>query len=121
MKFAPSGQLNFITCQLALTLDRPGRDARTHGRPRGCGRGSERRGGPGRASSAGPSGKTYEAWVIRGGKATPAGTIHGSDGTTDVEVEGRVPRGSIVAITVERSGGVSRPTQKPLAATGAVS
>ena len=68
-----------------------------------------------------PSGKTYEAWVIRGGKATPAGTFHGSDGTTDVEVEGRVPRGSIVAITVERSGGVSRPTQKPLAATEAVS
>ncbi len=68
-----------------------------------------------------PSGKTYEAWVIRGGKATPAGTFQGSDGTTDVEVEGHVPRGSVVAITVERSGGVSRPTQKPLAATGAVS
>ena len=59
--------------------------------------------------------------MIRGGKATPAGTFRGSDGTTDVEVEGLVPRGSVVAVTVERAGGVSRPTQKPLAATGAVS
>lgn len=68
-----------------------------------------------------PSGKTYEAWVIRGGKATPAGTFQGSGGTTVVKVEGHVPRGSVVAVTVERLGGVSRPTQKPLAATGAVS
>jgi anti-sigma-K factor RskA len=67
-----------------------------------------------------PGGKTYEAWVIRD-KATPAGIFRGSDGATDVEVEGHVPRGSVVAVTLERAGGVSHPTQKPLVATAAVS
>jgi anti-sigma-K factor RskA len=68
-----------------------------------------------------PSGKTYEAWVIRNGKATPAGLFRGSDGASDVEVERSVPRGSVVAVTIERSGGVNQPTQKPLAATEAIS
>jgi anti-sigma-K factor RskA len=68
-----------------------------------------------------PSGKTYEAWVIRNGKATPAGLFRGSEGTSDVDVERSVPRGSVVAVTIERAGGVNQPTQEPLAATGAIS
>jgi hypothetical protein len=50
----------------------------------------ERRGGPARASPPAPSGKTYEAWVIRGGK-----TLRNlSEATaTDVEVEGAFPAG----------------------------
>jgi hypothetical protein len=59
--------------------------------------------------------------VIRNGKATPAGLFRGSDGASDVEVERSVPRGSVVAVTIERSGGVNQPTQKPLAATEAIS
>jgi anti-sigma-K factor RskA len=68
-----------------------------------------------------PSGKTYEAWVIRGDKARSAGVFRGRDGTTVVEIDRRVPRGSVIAVTLERAGGVDRPTQKPLAATETVS
>ena len=56
-------------------------------------------GGPGRArrrrtSTAAPAGKTYEAWVIAGGAAAPAGTF-GGGGTTVVKLEQpvRVGRG----------------------------
>jgi anti-sigma-K factor RskA len=68
-----------------------------------------------------PSGRTYEAWVIRGDKARPAGIFRGRDGTTVVQIDRRVPRGSVIAVTLERAGGVDQPTQKPLAATEAVS
>lgn len=68
-----------------------------------------------------PSGKTYETWVIRGGTAKRAGLFSGRDGTSVLSVEQPVQRGSVVAVTLERAGGVDRPTQKPLAATGAVS
>ncbi len=68
-----------------------------------------------------PAGKTYEAWVIRGGKATRAGIFRGGDGTTVVAIDRRVPSGSVIAVTLERAGGVDEPTQKPLASTEAVS
>jgi anti-sigma-K factor RskA len=68
-----------------------------------------------------PSGKTYEAWVIKGGAAKRAGTFAGREGTSVLKVGQPVPRGSVVAVTLERAGGVDQPTQKPLAATGAVS
>ena len=71
--------------------------------------------------SPAPSGKTYEAWVIRNGKPTRAGTFDGGEGTSVVEVDGRVTPGSVVAVTVERAGGVDRPTNDPVAATEAVS
>jgi anti-sigma-K factor RskA len=63
-----------------------------------------------------PSGKTYEAWVIRGGKAQRAGLFDGGSGTSIVRINGSVRPGSTVALTVERVGGVDQPTQKPLAA-----
>ncbi len=68
-----------------------------------------------------PSGKTYEAWVIRGGKATPAGLFGGRAGTSLLKIDGAVQAGAAVAVTLERAGGVSAPTGKPLAQTGAIS
>jgi anti-sigma-K factor RskA len=64
---------------------------------------------------AAPSGKTYEAWVIPpGGKAASAGLFKGGDGTTVIHLERSVTRGSMVAVTVERAGGVEAPTQPPV-------
>lgn len=62
-----------------------------------------------------PSGKTYEAWVIpAGGKPKPAGLFHGGDATTVVRLERPVPRGSMIAATIERAGGAAAPTQAPV-------
>ena len=60
-----------------------------------------------------PSGKTYEAWVIRPDVKAPqpAGLFAG--GTGVVKLTKAVPPGAIVAITVEKAGGVPAPTQKP--------
>jgi anti-sigma-K factor RskA len=66
-----------------------------------------------------PAGKTYEAWVIQPDTITPAGVFRGHDGTTVVAIHRRVPRGSVIGVTVERSGGVDQPTQKPFVASEA--
>jgi hypothetical protein len=59
-----------------------------------------------------PSGKTYEAWVIVPKAAPrPAGLFAGGSGV--VELTKRVPKGAIVAITVEKAGGVPAPTSQP--------
>jgi anti-sigma factor RsiW len=63
-----------------------------------------------------PSGKTYEAWLIRRGHATKAGLFHG--GRATVLLDGHVRRGDVVAVTLERSGGVEQPTTKPIVQTG---
>jgi anti-sigma factor RsiW len=60
-----------------------------------------------------PSGKTYEAWVIRGSKPSRAGTFRGGENTI-VPLSRLVQPGSVVAVTVERSGGVDMPTQTPI-------
>jgi anti-sigma-K factor RskA len=65
--------------------------------------------------------KTYEAWVISGGKATPAGLFQGHDGTSIVKVAKPVAPGSVVAVTVEPSGGSPQPTTKPLVLSRPVS
>jgi anti-sigma-K factor RskA len=65
-----------------------------------------------------PAGKTYEAWVIRKGAARPAGLFAGS---AVFELQRSVPRGSVVAVTLEPAGGVDQPTSKPLATSEAVS
>src|SRR4249919_2905890 len=41
-----------------------------------------------------PSGKTYEAWVIRGGQAQRAGLFDGGSGTSIVRINGSVRSGS---------------------------
>jgi anti-sigma-K factor RskA len=65
-----------------------------------------------------PSGKTYEAWVIRKGAARPAGVF---SGPAVFKLQRSVPRGSVVAVTLEPAGGVDQPTTKPLAASEAIS
>jgi anti-sigma-K factor RskA len=60
------------------------------------------------------SGKTYEAWVIpRGGSALPAGLFSGGGSETVVRLNRTVPRGAVVAATIEHAGGTSAPTQTP--------
>jgi anti-sigma-K factor RskA len=66
-----------------------------------------------------PSGKTYEAWIMQPRKTKPAGIFRGADGATVFKIPGRVPRGAVIGVTVERAGGVDQPTQKPFAATKA--
>ncbi len=59
-----------------------------------------------------PSGKTYEVWVIQGTTATPAGFLTTSSGTTRLTQP--VHHGARVAVTLERAGGVAKPTSAPL-------
>jgi anti-sigma-K factor RskA len=60
-----------------------------------------------------PSDMTYEAWVIEGEQAAPAGLFSGGDDQTVVPLSVPVPEGAIVAVTVEQAGGVDQPTQQP--------
>jgi len=62
-----------------------------------------------------PAGKTYEAWVIEGGKAHPAGTFDARTSTVTVRLEHAVPRGAVIGITIERAGGSPAPTMQPIA------
>jgi anti-sigma-K factor RskA len=65
------------------------------------------------------TGKTYEAWVIENGVPKPAGLFEG--GTTSVvELSRRVPKGAIVAVTLERAGGARKPTTTPLVVSARV-
>ena len=61
-----------------------------------------------------PAGKAYEAWVIEDGKPRPAGTFAGGGERTAVPIEGRVPAGAVVAVTIEDEGGVEQPTGDPI-------
>jgi anti-sigma-K factor RskA len=61
-----------------------------------------------------PDEKTYEAWVIEGDEAVAAGLFSGGDDRTVVPLTVPVPEGAVVAVTVERAGGVEQPTQDPI-------
>src|SRR5918911_3620042 len=63
-----------------------------------------------------PNGKTYECWVIQRGTPRRAGTFAGGDEPTAVRLTRPVPEGAIVAVTLERAGGVDAPTRSPLTA-----
>jgi anti-sigma factor RsiW len=63
-----------------------------------------------------PSGKTYEAWVIQGRMPHRAGTFTNA---TAFRLTRPVPDHAVVAITVERRGGVDAPTGKPITAAQA--
>jgi anti-sigma-K factor RskA len=56
--------------------------------------------------------KDYEIWVIQGETPRPAGVFDG--GTRVVRLSRPVPPGASVAVTIERNGGVQRPTTRPL-------
>jgi len=62
-----------------------------------------------------PPGKTYEAWVIRGKVALPAGIFQGG-GTVNLQLTQNARPGDVIAVTVEPAGGVKQPTGKPIAA-----
>jgi anti-sigma-K factor RskA len=62
-----------------------------------------------------PEGKTYEAWVFEGDTPRPAGTFRGRAAV----LSRSVPAGAKVAVTVERAGGVARPTGQPVLQTRA--
>jgi anti-sigma-K factor RskA len=62
---------------------------------------------------AAPAGKTYEAWVIQDGNPLPAGTFSGG-GRVAFALTRDVPDGAVVAVTIERTGGVGKPTTTPL-------
>jgi len=63
-----------------------------------------------------PSGKIYEAWVIQGKTPTRAGTFGQAK---PFKLTRPVPQGAVVAVTLERRGGVDAPTTKPLTAAQA--
>jgi anti-sigma-K factor RskA len=60
-----------------------------------------------------PSGMTYEAWVLQDGHASPAGTFAGGGRTIVIRLTHPLPAGAVVAVTIERAGGVDQPTTKP--------
>ena len=64
-----------------------------------------------------PAGKTYEAWVIDDGRAQAAGLFAGGGDHTAVPLSRPVPEGAIVAVTLERAGGVDQPQSDPLFTT----
>ena len=65
-----------------------------------------------------PAGKTYEAWVIQNGTPKRAGLL---SGTSTQRIQRPVGTGAVVAVTLERAGGVDQPTTPPVARTKALS
>ena len=63
-----------------------------------------------------PAGKTYEVWVIKGTTPKRAGLFAGG-GHSVVGVDAAVDEDTVVAVTLERSGGVDAPTTTPVAAS----
>lgn len=61
-----------------------------------------------------PSGDTYEAWVLHDGTAVPAGLFLTSTDITVVHLTTRIPRGGVVAVTIESNSGAARLTRPPL-------
>jgi anti-sigma factor RsiW len=59
---------------------------------------------------AAPAGKTYEAWVIQGGKPLPAGLMRGGHSVDVLRLQRPVPPHATVAVTVEPARGSTSPT-----------
>jgi hypothetical protein len=66
-----------------------------------------------------PSGKQYEAWVIRGGTAVRAGEVPTREGVVTVPLTQTVAPGDLAAVTLEVAGGVDQPTSDPIVVGGA--
>ena len=62
-----------------------------------------------------PAGKTWEAWVIRGGTPVRAG-ITDERGITTLTLSAAVASGDTVAVTPEPAGGLDAPTGTPVLA-----
>lgn len=63
--------------------------------------------------SPAPSGKSYQAWVIRPSADAPQSGAVFSGSDVVVPLTTAVPPGAAVAITLERAGGAPAPTQTP--------
>jgi anti-sigma-K factor RskA len=63
---------------------------------------------------AAPKGKIYEAWVIQNNKPVRAGTFPGGGNTLIIPLDSRVPKGAVVAVTLEQKPGGDAPTGKIL-------
>ena len=61
-----------------------------------------------------PAGTTFEIWVIEDDQPLPAGLFPGAPGRSAVPLTRPVPDGAVVAVTLERAGGVQQPTSDPL-------
>lgn len=61
-----------------------------------------------------PEGRTYEIWVIEDGDPRSAGLFEGAPGRSVVRLTRPVPPRAVVAVTVEREGGVDAPTSEPI-------
>jgi anti-sigma-K factor RskA len=66
-----------------------------------------------------PAGKTYEAWVIRGSVALPAGVFQGG-GTVELKLTEAAMPGDKIAVTIEPAGGTRKPTTTPIATSQSV-
>ena len=61
-----------------------------------------------------PKQRDYEIWVIENDTPRPAGLFDAKGGREAVLLTRRVPQGAVVAVTLERDGGVDHPTGEPL-------
>ena len=61
-----------------------------------------------------PDGKTYEAWILRGSAALPAGVFKGG-GTVELHLTQSAKPGDKIAVTIEPAGGSQKPTTTPIA------
>lgn len=64
-----------------------------------------------------PTGKTWEAWVIKGQRPIAAG-LSGSGGVFTIVLSAPVGAGDVVAVTLEPAAGSSAPTSDPVLAGG---
>jgi anti-sigma factor RsiW len=70
-----------------------------------------------------PAGKTYEMWIVPGGnieRASRAGLFPCRDGAEIEGLDGIVRNGDVIAVTVERAGGVDAPSTAPIVASDPV-
>jgi anti-sigma-K factor RskA len=61
-----------------------------------------------------PAGRAFAIWVIEDDQPLPAGLFPGAPGRSAVPLTRPVPEGAVVAVTLERAGGVQKPTSDPL-------
>ena len=64
-----------------------------------------------------PTGKTWEAWVIKGQRPIAAG-LSGSGGLFTIVLSAPVGAGDVIAVTLEPAAGSNAPTSDPILAGG---
>ena len=61
-----------------------------------------------------PAGRTWQAWVLRGDAALPAGLLQKEGGVDVIRLTTPLAAGDSVAVTQEDAAGSQRPTTKPV-------